>query len=1102
MLPTQTFNSWNFNRQQKTKRSKARILYYSNSTASYQVLIRSGDISLNPGPAKCGSGIHVQSAGSKRRTSGIAHRVPASLKCDNCDQTIRKNQKSVACEVCLGQQHIKCTELSVKSVVSTWTCPKCLVSVLPFFNCQHFDTLEELDDSPLDTTSLQISETLKEHSKDLSIMHFNTQSMVSSFNEFQVLVSRLPMDIITMSETWLRNNPALLDYVTLPGYTALFRNREGTRGGGVGAYICDSIQCKRRKYNEQLQPEMEHLWIEVPGRNKYSKALIGVIYRSERIGLSPSDWLDALETLLAHLTVSWDGLLLLTGDTNIDMLKPSDSHTKRYQSILGAFGCHQHVTKPTRITRKSKTLIDHIVTNNRRCITATDVIPGWSIGDHEGIFACVNVRVPRYQPRYKWIRLERKLNAEEFVEDCANLPLSIVYGLDSPDDMVQGFNTLFGECIDRHAPLKRIKVTRPPAPWMNSDELRKLQAERDKLRHEAHKENSDDDSWVAFRAVRNKIKSVINKSKRAFVINALSSKRPKEVWRVIHRILHPSPKPLQADPDRLNTFFLSTNERTLGTKPDKRSDLIDLVNSFSECPRTSHPFNLRCVSLMEVEKEIDKLRSDTSTGIDQIPVKFAKLAKVHISGPLTHIINHCIATSSFPRLWKMARISPIPKVDEPLSDADYRPVSILPTLSKVFERLVLNQLIVYINEEVLLSPTVSGFRKGHSTTTVLLGIRDALIRASSRGEVTLMVCADYSKAFDTVQFRSVVSKMHSLGFSKHFLLWMIDYLTQRRQLVQIDDRKSDMATVEFGVPQGSILGPVIFNLYVADLQSELQCDCYQYADDTTFYIHSKPCDLDFSAEHINKAVTSLRDYSKSCNLALNSSKTNWMLISTPQMARSHSLEERKLPIACGDTPLKRISCTKLLGVHMDQHLTWKTHVDHVLSSSYGTLSILRRLKNLAPFHVRKHLAESLVLPKVNYACSVFHPLPAFQMKRLQRLQNACAGFVTRRFAGVEDVVKLNWLPVNKNVELNILKLAHKSLYDETFPEYLKLNLHKVSAYGLRSSIAPVFSIPRESGTFQHSAATIFNKLPVAIRNITEYNSFCRSVKRHLLCKEF
>ena len=117
-----------------------------------------------------------------------------------------------------------------------------------------------------------------------------------------------------------------------------------------------------------------------------------------------------------------------------------------------------------------------------------------------------------------------------------------------------------------------------------------------------------------------------------------------------------------------------------------------------------------------------------------------------------------------------------------------------------------------------------------------------------------------------------------------------------------------------------------------------------------------------------------------------SPKTNWMLVCTPQMVRYHSVEEWKLPITCGDTPLKRISCTKLLGVQVDQHLNWKTHVDHELSSSYGTLSVLRRLRNLAPFHMRKHLAESSVLSKVNFACSVFHPLPAFQMKCLQRLQ--------------------------------------------------------------------------------------------------------------------
>jgi len=167
-----------------------------------------------------------------------------------------------------------------------------------------------------------------------------------------------------------------------------------------------------------------------------------------------------------------------------------------------------------------------------------------------------------------------------------------------------------------------------------------------------------------------------------------------------------------------------------------------------------------------------------------------------------------------------------------------------------------------------------------------------------------------------------------------------------------------------------------------------------------------------------------------------------------------------------------------------------TWIRYWLNSSYGTLSVLRRFKNLAPVYVRKHLVESLVLSKLNYACTVFHPLPAYQEKRLQRLQNACAGFVTRKFAGLEDIIKLNWLSVKENVEFNILKLAHKSLYDNSsFREYLKRTLHQVTAYNLRSSTAPVFSIARYSGTFQHSAATMFNRLPIATRNILDHNFF-------------
>ena len=175
----------------------------------------------------------------------------------------------------------------------------------------------------------------------------------------------------------------------------------------------------------------------------------------------------------------------------------------------------------------------------------------------------------------------------------------------------------------------------------------------------------------------------------------------------------------------------------------------------------------------------------------------------------------------------------MPKSDNPTESKYYRPVSILPILSKVYERLVLCQIQDFIVKFSLYEETQSGFWKGHSTTTTLLKVKDDIAKAMKRGEITLAIFADYSKAFDTVDFEILINKLHKLNFSKTFLHWLVSYLTDRQQYVQVNDKSSIM----FGVPQGSILGPVLFNLYVADMQQNVgnEGGCLQYADDSTLY---------------------------------------------------------------------------------------------------------------------------------------------------------------------------------------------------------------------------------------------------------------------------
>ena len=259
-------------------------------------------------------------------------------------------------------------------------------------------------------------------------------------------------------------------------------------------------------------------------------------------------------------------------------------------------------------------------------------------------------------------------------------------------------------------------------------------------------------------------------------------------------------------------------------------------------------------------------------------------------------------------------------------------------MSKVYERLVLRHVNAFREEHLIISSNISAYRKGQSTITVLQAIRDDVIKAMGRGEVTMMILADFSKAFDTVQFSNLITKMSKLGFSKKFLKWTLSYVTDRWQYVQIDDRVSNMTAVKFGVPQRSILGPVLFNIYVADLQSELSTKGYQYADDTTLYIHAKPKNLQFLQRTTGDTLSQLNEWSDRNSLALNSAKTKLMIISTREMSAKHSLQVFKPNIYVNGEKVDRTDTRKLLGLHLNDHLTWDNKDHYRLLLQYSSYS--------------------------------------------------------------------------------------------------------------------------------------------------------------------
>ena len=510
-------------------------------------------------------------------------------------------------------------------------------------------------------------------------------------------------------------------------------------------------------------------------------------------------------------------------------------------------------------------------------------------------------------------------------------------------------------------------------------------------------------------------------------------------------------------------------------------------------------FKMKNVTYKSVENELKSMRMDCSAGYDHFSMSYIKPVIDELVSPLTHIINESIEYNTFPQQWKIGKISPIPKTSNSTEPDEFRPISILPIFSKIFERLIAKQICDYIERTCIYKNTMSGFRRSHSTSTLLLKIRDDILEAMKKGELSLAIFSDYSKAFDTVSYSTILKKLNKVGFGKDSLLLMTNYLTNRQQFVQVDDKTSTYGSCNFGVPQGSVLGPILFNLYVSDLQDNDTGPVCQYADDTTQYNHFKLNKLNSSVKHLEDRLSLLNDWSVENNLLFNKSKTKSMLFASSRMYQLHDLNKPDLfKITINNGSIERVSNWKVLGVMFDENLTWDCQLNVLIKSCFGKLAVLRKLKRYTSFINRKRLAESLILSKLDYCNVLYTGLTQVSLKRMQRVLNSTAAFVTGHYCCQEDVIKLVWLPIKERITCNTLKFVHKSLYDENFPQYLKVEF-KNDLRTLRGS-EDIYKLEYyvDNGTFRGTASVLFNNLPYDIRSEKDYNIYSRKLKEYLL----
>lgn len=449
---------------------------------------------------------------------------------------------------------------------------------------------------------------------------------------------------------------------------------------------------------------------------------------------------------------------------------------------------------------------------------------------------------------------------------------------------------------------------------------------------------------------------------------------------------------------------------------------------------------------------------------------------------LGDIINACLREGQFPEIWKVAIVKPLPKTPNPSSFSALRPVSILSVLSKILERLVFNMLLEYVMENRLLPSSQSGFRRHFSTCTALLKITTELTLALDSSKVACLALLDYTKAFDVLNHDLLLAKLHFLGLSKLSCNWFENYLRGRSQLVDVGGVRSSIAAVSYGVPQGSILGPILFSLFISDITSAAHhCSLHLYADDTQLVKFIDPLSPTSAINEMNADLSRLGDWSRRHGLMLNASKSCLLFVGTPYM-RAKMRFNTFVTVHIDGVEIPEKDCARNLGVLLDNNLSFEQHVASRVSYVYMKLKSLYRYKYLLDVSLKYRIVESLVFPMFEYCLPVyFNFLTVEYASKVQLAQNSCIRFAysIRKYDRISHIYNNNGhLKVFYRHKFHLGTLL-KGIFDTKEPSYLyemfqlRSHMHNLHLRGANFDMMPHRTAKFQS-CFAYAAVKMLN----------------------------
>ena len=522
---------------------------------------------------------------------------------------------------------------------------------------------------------------------------------------------------------------------------------------------------------------------------------------------------------------------------------------------------------------------------------------------------------------------------------------------------------------------------------------------------------------------------------------------------------------------------------------------------------TRKTLDLPPVSSERVTKVIGKLKNVKGIGLDGISMNFVKsLSKSEkFISVLTKLINFSFASGSFPSLWKDAKVVPVFKAGDNENVDNYRPISILNCLSKVIEKVAFDHLYGFLTSENLLHRLQSGFRRKHSTETALIQLIDSIYKGMDNNLLTGAIFLDLRKAFDTVNHHILLSKFKRLNPASNTLRWLSSYVSLRSQVVGFNGVLSNLTAITTGVPQGSILGPLLFLIYINDLPSITNSEVVMFADDTT--IISQGDSLPSVTSDMKNNLNKISSYSADNQLIPHPNKTKIVIFSKRSQI---SPFENRAPLKLNDHEVQYVDSYKCLGFTLDHQLGYSQHLKEMCRKIHCGLAIMRRVKSFIPRDSLVRLADSLVNTHLDYCSPLLHNFSGNQLESLLKLQKRCARTifsVSRRTHCKPLFIDLDWLPIYQRIEYNSCMMMFK-IESNIAPPYLTnmfLRSSELHNHNTRSSSHKSFVCPGGQGklytkTFAFYGTKLWNSLPSHLKDIKSLELFKSRCKTHFMDK--